>query len=49
MYIAIIIESIIFVLLMVLSGFFSGSETALFSPNRIQLEQMERDPPLRKT
>lgn len=39
----IIIELIIFVFLMALSGFFSGSETALFSINRIQLEQMERE------
>ena len=39
----IIIELIIFVLLLGLSGFFSGSETALFSLNRIQLEQMERE------
>jgi len=39
----IIIELIIFALLMGLSGFFSGSETALFSLNRIQLEQMDRE------
>lgn len=39
----IIIELIVFALLMGLSGFFSGSETALFSLNRIQLEQMEME------
>jgi len=37
------IELIIFVVLMVFSGFFSSSETALFSLNKIQLEQMARD------
>lgn len=28
---------------MVLSGFFSSSETSLFSLNKLQLEQMRRD------
>ncbi|MBF0453456.1 MAG: HlyC/CorC family transporter [Magnetococcales bacterium] len=35
------VELIIFVLLLGLSGFFSGSETAFFSLNRSQLEQMK--------
>ncbi|MBF0380304.1 MAG: HlyC/CorC family transporter [Magnetococcales bacterium] len=39
----ILIELILFVALLGLSGFFSGSETALFSLNQTQLEQMERD------
>lgn len=37
------LELILFVGLLFLSGFFSGSETALFSLNRTQLIQMERD------
>jgi len=37
------IELIAFVVLMGFSGFFSSSETALFSLNQIQLEQMRRD------
>jgi putative hemolysin len=37
------IELILFVILMGFSGFFSSSETALFSLNRLQLEQMRRD------
>ena len=36
-------ELLLFILLMGLSGFFSSSETALFSLNEIQLEQMRRD------
>ncbi len=36
----IILELILFTLLLMLSGFFSGSETALFSLNRTQLERM---------
>lgn len=43
MDIALYAELAIFALLMGLSGFFSSSETALFSLNRIQLEQMARD------
>ena len=39
----IIIEMIVFVGLLILSGFFSGSETALFSLNQTQLKQMEQD------
>ncbi|MBF0193314.1 MAG: HlyC/CorC family transporter [Magnetococcales bacterium] len=39
----IIFELVLFVGLLALSGFFSGSETALFSLNQTQLEQMERD------
>ncbi|MCP4040828.1 MAG: DUF21 domain-containing protein, partial [Gammaproteobacteria bacterium] len=37
------IELILFVLLMGFSGFFSSSETSLFSLNKLQLEQMRRD------
>ena len=37
------VELGIFIVLMGLSGFFSSSETALFSLNKIQLEQMTRD------
>ena len=37
------VELVIFIVLMGLSGFFSSSETALFSLNKIQLEQMARD------
>jgi CBS domain containing-hemolysin-like protein len=37
------IELILFILLMGLSGFFSSSETAMFSLKRMELEQMRRD------
>jgi putative hemolysin len=37
------IEVVLFIVLMVLSGFFSSSETSLFSLSQIQLEQMRRD------
>jgi CBS domain containing-hemolysin-like protein len=37
------IELVLFVFLLGLSGFFSSSETSLFSLSRIQLEQMQRD------
>ena len=37
------LEIALFVLLMGLSGFFSSSETALFSLSQLQLEQMRRD------
>ena len=37
------IELIIFVILLALSGFFSSSETSLFSLSKLQLEQMRRD------
>jgi putative hemolysin len=37
------IELALFVFLMGLSGFFSSSETSLFSLNKIQLDQMRRD------
>lgn len=43
MDITLIIELVLFVLLMSLSGFFSSSETSLFSLNKLQLEQMRRD------
>lgn len=43
MDITLIIELALFVLLMLLSGFFSSSETSLFSLNKLQLEQMRRD------
>jgi len=36
-------ELILFCILMLLSGFFSSSETSLFSLSRVQLEQMRRD------
>lgn len=36
-------EVILFVVMLGLSGFFSSSETALFSLSRVQLEQMRRD------
>ncbi|MBF0380502.1 MAG: HlyC/CorC family transporter [Magnetococcales bacterium] len=39
----ILLELALFVGLLGLSGFFSGSETALFSLNQTQLEQMEMD------
>ncbi len=42
MDIAIVLELIAFVVLLCLSAFFSSSETALFSLNRIHLEQMRR-------
>lgn len=38
----ILVELTVFVVLLGLSGFFSGSETALFSLNRSQLEEMTR-------
>ena len=37
------VELILFVVLMGFSGFFSSSETSLFSLNKLQLEQMRRD------
>jgi putative hemolysin len=37
------IELILFAILMALSGFFSSSETSLFSINKRQLEQLRRD------
>jgi CBS domain containing-hemolysin-like protein len=37
------IELVLFAVLMLLSGFFSSSETSLFSLNDRQLEQMRRD------
>lgn len=37
------LELLLFVFLLVLSGFFSSSETAMFSLNGLQLEQMRRD------
>lgn len=43
MDIALWLELIIFILLMGFSGFFSSSETALFSLNQLQIEQMRRD------
>ena len=43
MDIALILELVLLVLLMLLSGFFSSSETSLFSLNKPQLEQMRRD------
>ncbi|MGD8842864.1 MAG: hemolysin family protein [Gammaproteobacteria bacterium] len=43
MDITLIAELVLFVILMALSGFFSSSETSLFSLNELQLEQMRRD------
>ena len=43
MDIALIVEIVLFCVLMVFSGFFSSSETSLFSLNEVQLEQMRRD------
>lgn len=37
------IEMVLFVILMGLSGFFSSSETSLFSLSKVQLEQLRRD------
>jgi len=37
------LELALFILLLLLSGFFSSSETAMFSLNGLQLEQMRRD------
>ena len=37
------LELVLFILLLLLSGFFSSSETAMFSLNSVQLEQMRRD------
>lgn len=37
------LEVTLFILLLVLSGFFSSSETAMFSLSSVQLEQMRRD------
>jgi len=41
--ITLIIELVLFTILMLFSGFFSSSETSLFSLNDLQLEQMRRD------
>ncbi len=38
-----LLELVLFIILLCCSGFFSSSETALFSLNPIQLEQMRRD------
>jgi putative hemolysin len=38
-----LLEIILFILLLGLSGFFSSSETALFSLNSVHLEQMKKD------
>lgn len=43
MDITLVIELVLFVLLMLMSGFFSSSETSLFSLNPLQLEQMRRE------
>lgn len=43
MDITLFIELVVFAILMLLSGFFSSSETSLFSLNKLQLEQMRRD------
>ena len=43
MDITVTLELVAFAILMGLSGFFSSSETALFSLNRIHLEQLRRD------
>ena len=43
MDVTLFIELALFVVLMLLSGFFSSSETSLFSLNKLQLEQMRRD------
>ena len=43
MDITLIIELTLFAILMLLSGFFSSSETSLFSLNKLQLEKMRRD------
>ncbi len=43
MDIVLILELLLFCVLMLLSGFFSSSETSLFSLNSVQLEQMRRD------
>jgi len=37
------IEVVLFIVLMLFSGFFSSSETSLFSLSKMQLEQMRRD------
>ena len=37
------LELILFIFLMLLSGFFSSSETSMFSLNSVQLEQMRQD------
>jgi putative hemolysin len=41
--IALWVEIVLFIVLMALSGFFSSSETSLFSLSKLQLEQMRRD------
>ncbi len=43
MDITLIVELVLFVILMLFSGFFSSAETSLFSLNNLQLEQMRRD------
>ena len=43
MDLVILVELLIFAILMALSGFFSSSETALFSLSKSQLEQMRHD------
>ncbi len=37
------IELLLFAILMAFSGFFSSSETSLFSLSKLQIEQMRRD------
>jgi len=41
--ITLVIELVLFAVLMLMSGFFSSSETSLFSLNQLQLEQMRRE------
>ena len=36
------LELVLFIFLMLLSGFFSSSETSMFSLNSVQLEQMRQ-------
>ena len=43
------IEIILFITLMPFSGFFSSSETSLFSRSKMQLEQMRCDDALNQT
>lgn len=43
MDITLVIELVLFAVLMPFSGFFSSSETSLFSLNELQLEQMRRE------
>ena len=49
MDVALWLQFLAFIILMVMSGFFSSSETSLFSLDAVRLEQMRREDPARTT